>query len=290
MNNLLEETKYIMRKYGVIADKKLGQNFLINSDIIEGIIQGANLSKDDLVIEIGPGLGTMTKYLSQASGKVICVELDKKMINVLQDRFKDEENIDIIYGDILKIDLQKIINENCSYKNVKVVANLPYYITTPIIMRLLEERLNIKSITIMVQKEVADRIVANPNNKDYGVLTVSIAYYSKASLVLQVPSIDFLPEPKVNSSVVNLEINDEIQKKVLDEKTFFSIVKGGFSQRRKIFLNSIDSILIQYNIDKESFKEILKEYCIDEMVRAENINIENFIKISNKVYDLKKDR
>ena len=288
--NILEETKFIMKKYGITANKKLGQNFLIDDNAVDEIIEASKISKEDLVIEIGPGLGTLTKPLLEKAGKVICVELDKKMINVLQDRFKDEENIEIIYGDILKIDLQKIINENSNYKNVKVVANLPYYITTPIIMRLLEERLNIKSITIMVQQEVADRIVANPNNKDYGVLTVSIAYYSKASLVLQVPSIDFLPEPKVNSSVVNLEINDEIQKKVLDEKTFFSIVKGGFSQRRKIFLNSIDSILIQYNIDKESFKEILKEYCIDEMVRAENINIENFIKISNKVYDLKKDR
>ena len=290
MDNLLEETRYIMRKYGVIADKKLGQNFLINSDIIEGIVQGANLSKDDLVIEIGPGLGTLTKYLSQTAGKVICVELDRRMINVLQDRFKDVNNIEIIYGDILKIDLEKIIEENNQYKNVKVVANLPYYITTPIIMRLLEEKINIKSITIMVQKEVADRIVADPNNKDYGVLTVSIAYYSKANLVLQVPSTDFLPEPKVNSSVVTLQVNDEVQKKVLDEKIFFSFVKGGFAQRRKIFLNSIDSILIKNNITKEEFKNILKELEIDEMVRAENISIEDYIDIANKVYNLKENR
>ncbi len=290
MVNLLEETKYIMRKYGVVADKKFGQNFLINSDVIDGIIKGANLSKDDLVIEIGPGLGTLTKYLSENAGKVICIELDKRMINVLEDRFKDEENVEVIYGDILKIDLQKLIDDNKKYKNVKVVANLPYYITTPIIMRLLEEKIDIKSITIMVQKEVADRIVADPNNKDYGVLTISIAYYAKANLVLDVPSTDFLPEPKVNSAVVTLNLNTQLQEKVLDDKTFFSIVKGGFAQRRKIFLNSIDNILIQYGINKEEFKNILKEYGIDEMVRAENISIDNYINISNEVYNLKKDR
>ena len=280
---LENETKDILRKYGIVADKRLGQNFLIDENVVNEIVEKSNVSKDDLIIEIGPGLGTLTKYLANAAGKVVCIELDRRMISILQDRFLDTDNVEILNEDILKVDLNEVIFKNASFKNVKVIANLPYYITTPIIMKLLEENLPIKSITIMIQKEVADRITALPGGKDYGVLTLSVKYYAKATTILQVPAESFLPAPSVSSTVIRLDLYEESPYKVKDPKVLFSIIKGGFAQRRKLFVNALESTLKFYKVSKEEFIEILNKYGIDELRRAETLSLEEFINISNDI-------
>ena len=210
MHNSLEETRFIMKKYNISANKKLGQNFLINDDVILGIINSANVEKNDLIIEIGPGLGTLTSKLLEKAGKVVAIELDEKMVTILNDRFKLYNNFTLINEDILKVDLNKLIKDNLDHLiNVKVVANLPYYITTPIIMKLLEEKLNIDTITVMVQKEVADRITANPGDKLSGSITYSVDYYAKAEKVTFVDKHSFIPSPEVDSEVIKLQIRKE---------------------------------------------------------------------------------
>lgn len=290
MNILENETKYILRKYGIVANKRLGQNFLINQEVIVRIIEESNVTKDDLVIEIGPGLGTLTESLLNNAGKVVCVELDNKMINILKDRFHEFDNFEIINDDILRIDLKQIIDNNKEYRNVKVVANLPYYITTPIIMKLLENKLNINTITIMIQKEVAERIVALPGGKDYGVLTLSVKYYADSKIIANAFANDFIPVPNVDSAVVLLNVYNEKKYNVKDEKVLFGIIKGGFSQRRKLFVNAIESNLRSYNITKEEFVQILNNYGIDELQRAETLSLEQFIDIANDVNYIKKLR
>ena len=233
MENLFNETKSIMKKYGIYANKSLGQNFLIDENVVENIVNSANITSEDLVIEIGPGLGTLTKELLKKAGKVICVELDTKMIKILKDRF---ENLEIINNDILKVDLNSIINENLknlSCKHAKIVANLPYYITTPIIMKLLEDKLNIESITVMIQKEVADRLIAIPGDKLSGAITYSIYYYAVAESIMEVPNNSFLPEPEVTSKVIKLNLRKAPPIKVKDEELMFKIIKLAFMQRRK---------------------------------------------------------
>ncbi|MBE5821896.1 MAG: 16S rRNA (adenine(1518)-N(6)/adenine(1519)-N(6))-dimethyltransferase RsmA [Clostridiales bacterium] len=286
MDNLENKTREIMRKYGVVAEKRLGQNFLIDENAIAEIVRSSNISNNDLIIEIGPGLGTLTEKLVEKAGKVICIELDRRMISILEDRFKDCNNIQIIYGDILKINLKELLEENSQFENVRVVANLPYYITTPIIMKLLEEKLNIDTITIMIQKEVADRIVALPGGKDYGVLTLSTSYYASSEIVVQVSHEGFIPAPKVDSTVVLLKVYKKPIYDIKDETLLFNIIKGGFIQRRKMFANSIESCLKKYNIDKETFKQILDKYDIDETRRAETLSMNDFINISNEIYDI----
>ena len=198
--NIFEETKNIMRKYNIKANKSLGQNFLINSEVVEKIIESSEISDKDMVIEIGPGLGTLTKYLLEKARKVLCVELDSKMIRILQDRFSKYENFELINADILKVDLNEIICENKrtgKIQDVKVVANLPYYITTPIIMKLLEEKLDIQSITVMIQKEVADRLIEIPGGKNTGAITHTVYYYCESEKIMEVPNSSFIPEPEV---------------------------------------------------------------------------------------------
>ncbi len=284
MENLVEETKQVMRQYGVVADKRFGQNFLVCDYTVSQIIEKSEISNNDLVIEIGPGLGTLTKHLLEKAGKVICIELDKRMISVLEGRFANCDNLEIVFGDILKIDLKQLIENNSQFEKVKIVANLPYYITSPIIMKLLEERLNIDTITIMIQKEVADRIVADPGNKDFGVLTLSTSYYAKARSLLQVTRDKFIPAPNVDSTVILLEVYKDKVYDVKDEKLLFSVIKGGFSQRRKMFINSIETVLRGYQIDKQDFKDILCKYNINEMVRAEELGLNEFINIANEIY------
>ena len=238
---LLEETKFIMKKYNLYANKSLGQNFLIDEEIVENIVDSADVSKDDLVIEIGPGLGTLTKYLLDTKAKVICIELDKRMINILNDRFSLYDNFNIINDDVLKVDLKNLISENKNngIKKVKIVANLPYYITTPIIMKLLEEKLDIESITVMVQKEVAERLTTIPGDKETGSITYAVYYYSEPSLLFNVPNTSFIPEPEVTSSVIKLDILKEPRVKVKDEKLFFKIIKAAFMQKRKTLVNAL---------------------------------------------------
>lgn len=282
--NLLDETKYIMRKYGIRANKSLGQNFLINETVIEKIVDSSNISNQDLVIEIGPGLGTLTKYLLERAGKVICIELDKKMISILEDRFISCDNLEIINEDVLKVDLNKIISEEKvkgQIKSVKVVANLPYYITTPIIMKLLEEKIDIQSITVMIQKEVADRLTAKPGQKDTGAITYTVYYYCETEEIMEVPNSSFIPEPEVTSEVICLKVRNKPIVDVADEKLFFNIIKCAFMQRRKTLLNSLTNNNIFKS--KTEGEKILTELNLDLNIRAENLSIEDFERIYNKI-------
>ena len=283
MQSSLEETKFILNKYKITANKKLGQNFLIDDDVINKIIEASQISKDDLVIEIGPGLGTLTSKLLENAGKVIAVELDKKMITILEERFKLYNNFVLLNEDILKVDLRKLINDNIlDLKKVKIVANLPYYITTPIIMKLLEDRLNIESITVMVQKEVADRITAKPGEKLSGAITYSVDYYSKAEKIVFVDKKCFIPSPEVDSEVIRLVIREKPEIELLDEETFFKIIKASFMQRRKTLINGImNSGIIK---DKEKIKKIIEEIGLDVNIRGEKLSIEQFANLANSIY------
>lgn len=283
MSSILEDTRFIMKKYNIKANKSLGQNFLINQNVVDSIIQSAEISKDDLVIEIGPGLGTLTKFLLEKAGKVICIELDKKMISILEDRFSLYNNFQVINQDVLKTDLQNLIkNEKTigNFKSAKIVANLPYYITTPIIMKLLEEELDLESITVMIQKEVADRLIAIPGSKDTGAITYSIYYYSEAKGILEVSKESFIPEPEVTSEVIQLKIRNNPIIEVKDKKIMFKIIKSAFMQRRKTLLNALTNTKVFMN--KEEGIEILKYLELDENIRAENLTLQDFANLTNK--------
>lgn len=280
--NLFEETKFLMKKYGITANKNLGQNFLIDESVIIDACDSANINKEDLVIEIGPGLGTLTKYILERAGKVICVELDDRMIDILKERFFLYENFEIINEDILKVDLHKLIKEekNGNIKNVKIVANLPYYITTPIIMKLLEERLDLQSITVMVQKEVAERLIAVPGEKFTGAITYSVYYYADSENVRIVDKSSFIPEPSVESEVINLKIRENPSVNVNNEELFFKLIKIAFMQRRKTLVNSLSN---SGYIEKNKIIEILKQLNINENIRAEKLSIQDFANIANKI-------
>lgn len=284
MSKVYEDTKFLMKKYGITANKKLGQNFLIDENVIDTIANASEISSDDLVIEIGPGLGTLTDKLLQKAGKVIAIELDERMLDILKNRFFMYDNFEIINEDVLKVDLNKLIKENkeqFGLKNAKIVANLPYYITTPIIMKLLEERLDIESITVMIQKEVADRLTAIPGGKNSGAITYTVYYYATSEEVLTVPNNSFIPEPEVESEVIKLNLRKELVIKVTDEKKFFSLIKAAFMQRRKTFLNAIGNSGL--NTTKEQMEQILKELNIDTRIRGEALTIDQFAKISEKL-------
>ena len=284
MSNILEDTQFIMKKYKIRANKSLGQNFLINQNIVDKIVESSNVSKEDLVIEIGPGLGTLTKELLEKAGKVICIELDKKMIKILLDRFSLYDNFEIIHEDILKVRLNKIIieeKEKNGFKTAKIVANLPYYITTPIIMKLLEDRLDLESITVMVQKEVADRLIAIPGEKETGAITYSVYYYATSEGILEVPNDSFIPEPEVNSKVIKLTIRKEPPVEVKSRGVMFKIIKSAFMQRRKTLLNALTNTKVF--MSKEEGLRILKELHLDENVRAEKLTLEDFAEITNKI-------
>ncbi len=283
MPTILEETKFIMNKYNIKADKKLGQNFLIKDEAVNEIIESSKITKSDLVIEIGPGLGTLTKELLERAGKVICIELDVRMVKILKERFALYKNFEIINEDVLKVDLKSIIQKekNETIKDAKIVANLPYYITTPIIMKLLEEKLDLKTITVMVQKEVADRLTALPGTKKSGAITYSVYYYAEAKEILEVAPENFIPAPEVTSEVIQFKIRKEPPVQVKDEKKLFQIIKCAFTQRRKTLLNS----LVNTNIlkDKEQGIEILKKLNIKENTRPEELSLENFAKITDTI-------
>lgn len=273
--NLREETEFLLNKYKLKANKSLGQNFLINQQIIDDIVKVANVNEDDLIIEIGPGLGSLTSKLADNAKKVVAIELDQNMIEILKERFSLYKNVEIIHGDIMKVDLKEIIGEE---KNVKIVANLPYYITTPIVMKLLEENLKMKSITVMVQKEVGERFCAIPSGKEYGAITVSINYYSDPKIVLDVPKDNFNPIPEVDSCVVQLKLKkNHIELK--DKKLFFRLIKIAFSQRRKNIGNSLTGI----GMTKQEVKEMLEALSLDINLRAENLSINQYAQIANYI-------
>ena len=283
MNDILEETKFIMKKYNIRANKSLGQNFLIDSNIIEKIIDGSDVSKNDLVIEIGPGLGTLTKFLLEKAYKVICVELDNKMIDILNDRFKLYNNFEVIHNDILKLDLNSLIEkekQDTNIKNVKIVANLPYYITTPIIMKLLEDELDLTSITVMIQKEVADRLIATPSDKETGAITYSVYFYVDSESILEVPKNSFIPEPKVTSEVIKLNIRKQPPVNVKSKKIMFKIIKCAFLQRRKTLLNSLTNSKVFLN--KDEGINILNKLNLPEDIRPEKLTLQDFADITNE--------
>lgn len=287
MSTILEETKFIMNKYNIRANKSLGQNFLISEEVVQAIVESSQIQKEDLVIEIGPGLGTLTKELLEKAGKVICIELDTKMVKILKDRFSLYKNFEIINQDILKVDLQNIIDKEKATGNIKeakIVANLPYYITTPIIMKLLEDELHLESITVMIQKEVANRLIAIPGEKQTGAITYSVYYYAEAHGILEVPNNSFIPEPEVVSKVIKLNIRKETPVNDIKKENMFKIIKCAFLQRRKTLLNA----LVNSNIfiDKTQGIAILKEIGLDANVRPENLKIEDYANISKLVYKI----
>lgn len=266
--NVFEETKYIMNKYNVHPNKKLGQNFLFDEEALNLIASGVN--EQDTIIEIGPGLGTLTAILAEKAKKVIAVELDDKMIAILNERFKLYNNVEIIHEDILNVDIDKIAPK------AKVVANLPYYITTSIITKLLKT--NIKDITVLIQKEVAERICAIPGSKKAGAITYFVNYYANAEIVGNVSKEAFIPNPEVESSIVKLKIRENKLVEVKNETMFFEIIRANFNQRRKTLINSLSTV-----VDKERLKEILRDLNINENVRGETLTLKQYAQIANKL-------
>ena len=281
MINLYNETKSIMHKFNIQANKNLGQNFLVDENVVNTIIQKADIQKEDLVIEIGPGLGTLTLPLLEKAGKVICIELDNKMVEILNKRFFMYNNLSIIQDDILKIDLNSIIEKELkTYKKVKVVANLPYYITTPIVMKLLEDKLKITSITIMIQKEVAERLLAEPGKINSGAITYAIYYYTKPEHIINVNKTCFIPVPKVDSTVIKLNILSEPSVKVNNTKLLFKIIKASFMQRRKTLINGLSNAQI---IEKSKAEEMLNDLKIDTKIRGEALTLKDFVNITEYI-------
>ncbi|MBO5348753.1 MAG: 16S rRNA (adenine(1518)-N(6)/adenine(1519)-N(6))-dimethyltransferase RsmA [Clostridia bacterium] len=283
MENLYEKTKFILKKYKISANKSLGQNFLINDSVVDKIVESADVNKEDLIIEIGPGLGNLTEFLLQKAGKVIAIELDQRMLEILTDRFSMYNNFEIINEDVLKVDLNNLIklNKNSEIKKVKIVANLPYYITTPIIMKLLEEKLDIETITVMVQKEVADRLIATPGEKLSGAITYCVYYYATSESVTIVENNSFIPEPEVNSEVIKLSIRKNAPINLLDEQKFFKLIKASFMQRRKTLINALVNGGILQNKDKA--KKLFDDLKLDYNTRGESLSIEQFAEISNYI-------
>lgn len=286
--NTLKKTKMILNKYDIKANKRFGQNFLIDDNILENIVEVSNISKSDLVIEIGPGLGNLTEYVINKAGYMLLVEIDNKMIQILNDRFKDKDNYNLLNDDVLKINLDEKIDEiekkqNIKFNKIKVVANLPYYITTPILFKLLQDESRIDSITVMVQKEVAERMVARSKTKDYGILTLMVEYLSDANIEFIVPKDSFIPAPNVTSAIISLRKNKKF--KVSDEKLFFDLIHKSFAKRRKTMINSL--FLSNFNgMDKEILNEIFNQLDIDKNVRAEELEIEDYINITDIINDM----
>ena len=279
-----QNTIAVLQKYDFDFQKKFGQNFLIDERVLEKIISAAEVNKDDFVLEIGPGIGTMTQYLAENAREVMAVEIDKNLIPILSDTLSTYDNVSILNADILKVDIAKIVEEKNGGKPVKVVANLPYYITTPIIMGLFENHVPIKSITVMVQKEVADRMQVGPGTKDYGALSLAVQYYAKPYIVANVPPNCFMPRPKVGSAVIRLERYEEPPVKVKDEKLMFRIIRASFNQRRKTLANGLkNSAELDYT--KEEVEAAIEALGRGASIRGEALTLEEFAKLADLLYD-----
>jgi len=275
--------KEIINKYGFHFNKGLGQNFLIDGNILHQIINASEIDRSTGVIEIGPGIGVLTQEIAEKAGKVIAIELDSHLIPILKETLSDYDNVKIINDNALKVDMKRIINDEFKNMQVKVVANLPYYITTPIVMKLLEDRLNIHSMVIMVQKEVADRMVAKPGGKNYGALSVAVQYFTQPRIVTVVQPHSFIPQPKVSSTVIKLDLLDQPLVKVENEERFFKVVKAAFGQRRKTLVNAITNSK-DFKITKEELKEILIRLSINENQRGETLSIMQFAALSDAIF------
>ena len=279
-----QNTIAVLQKYNFSFQKKFGQNFLIDTHVLDKIIASAEITKNDMVLEIGPGVGTMTQYLACAARKVVAVEIDKALIPILEDTLSDYDNARVINNDVLKVDIAKLAEEENGGKPIKVVANLPYYITTPIIMGLFENHVPIKSITVMVQKEVADRMQVGPGTKDYGALSLAVQYYAKPYIVANVPPNCFMPRPKVGSAVIRLERYEEPPVKVKDEKLMFRIIRASFNQRRKTLANGLkNSAELDYT--KEEIEAAIEALGRGASIRGEALPLEEFAKLADFLYD-----
>ena len=274
------ETKAIIDSYSFSFQKKFGQNFLVDSNVLENIIEKAGITEDDLVLEIGPGIGTMTQYLCESAREVVAIEIDETLIPILNYTLEDYDNVEIINDDALKTDIEKIVKKKNDGKPIKVVANLPYYITTPIIMGLLEGKAPIESITIMVQKEVAERMQTGPGSKDYGALSLAVQYYADANILMTVPASCFMPRPKVDSSVIKLDIYDKPPVDVCDEEMMFKIIRASFNQRRKTLVNGLKNAS-NLPFTKEEIEESIEKLGEDVRVRGEKLTLEQFAKLTN---------
>lgn len=270
----------IKNKYRFKFSRSLGQNFLTNKEVIDGIVEGADITKEDLVIEIGPGIGVLTAAAAEKAGKVIAIEIDINLVTILGETLTEFDNVKVINENVLKLDLAKIIEEEAGdYKTVKVIGNLPYYITTAILMKLLEEKLPVESITIMMQKEVADRIKSSPGSRIYGAISVAVQYYCRVNIVEDVPKEYFMPMPKVDSAVLRLDVRKEAPVNLLDEKMFFRCIKAGFSQRRKTLLNSLTGT----GFGKGVISKCLVNAGIDGKRRAETLSLSDFAAVANEL-------
>ena len=275
-----KNTIEILQKYGFVFQKRFGQNFLIDPHVLEKIIRFSEITKDDFVLEIGPGIGTMTQYLAEAAREVTAVEIDDALIPILKDTLKEWDNVTVIHGDILKTDIKKIAEEKNGGRPVKVVANLPYYITTPIIMGLFESHVPVESVTVMVQKEVADRMQTGPGSKDYGALSLAVQYYAKPEIVANVPPNCFMPRPKVGSAVIRLQKYEVPPVKVKDEKLMFRLIRASFNQRRKTLINSLkNSAELDYS--KEEVEKAVKDCGLSLTVRGEALTLEQFAALAD---------
>lgn len=275
-----KNTIEILQKYHITFQKKFGQNFLVDKNILEKIVDAAQITEEDCVLEIGPGIGTMTQYLAERAGSVIAVEIDKNLIPVLQDTLSSYENVTIFNQDILKVDIHDIIEKYNNGNPIKVVANLPYYITTPIIMALFESHVALKSITIMIQKEVADRIQAQAGTKDYGALSLAVQYYAKPEVIVKVPAACFMPRPNVDSSVIRLTRYETPPVKAQDEDYLFTVIRASFNQRRKTLVNGLSNAG-SVGVSKERIAEVLTRMELPLTVRGETLTLEQFTELSN---------
>ena len=275
-----QNTIEILQKYKFNFQKKFGQNFLIDTGVLDRIINAAEITKEDCVLEIGPGIGTMTQYLAENAKEVIAVEIDKNLIPILGETLSAYDNVTVINDDILKVDINKIVEEKNEGKPIKVVANLPYYITTPIIMGLFESHVPLKSITIMVQKEVADRMQVGPGTKDYGALSLAVQYYASPKIVANVPPNCFMPRPNVGSAVIRLTRYDKPPVEVKDEKFMFSLIRASFNQRRKTLVNGLGNAA-GLGVSKQDVLEALETMGLPETVRGETFTLEQFATLSN---------
>lgn len=275
-----KNTIEILNKYKFVFQKKFGQNFLIDTHVLDKIIAAADITKDDFVLEIGPGIGTLTQYLCENAREVAAVEIDRMLIPILEDTLSEYNNVTVINNDILKLDLNQLVQERNDGKPIKVVANLPYYITTPIIMDLFERHLPLKNITVMVQKEVADRMQAAPGGKDYGALSLAVQFYAKPYIAANVPPNCFMPRPNVGSAVINLTLHEKSPVDVADEKLMFRMIRASFNQRRKTLVNGLNNSP-ELSFTKEEIQKALESIHISENIRGEALSLEQFAALAN---------
>ncbi|WP_422486773.1 16S rRNA (adenine(1518)-N(6)/adenine(1519)-N(6))-dimethyltransferase RsmA [Gudongella sp. DL1XJH-153] len=273
------QVREVLDRHGFRFSKGLGQNFLIDGNIVRKIVRGAEITKEDYVLEIGPGMGTLTEELALKAKKVVAIEIDERLRPILSETLEPYDNVEVVYGDVLKLPLREIIEEKCDGQPVKVVANLPYYVTTPIIGKLIEEELPFESISVMVQKEVADRMVAKPHTKEYGSLTLFVGFYTEPQIMMKVPKTVFMPQPKIDSSVIKLKIRETLPDTNRD--SYFKLVRAAFSKRRKTLINALSTYGLE--ADKEEIREALKRVNIEETVRGEDLEMDDYVRLAREL-------